>query len=231
MNFPNWGLTIWDFWYGKARTTRSIRTRAWQIITGSSAEASWAGFPGIIVEHAFVNNPSDCKKYFSSDAAIKKLGVADATAISKYYGLKLKTDTPDPKPDPDPNPTPSGTEGWKEENGHYYYQRSDGSRAASGWLKLEEGIYYLDENGYRTEGFVKVGEKTYYQEKGTGKRLTGFQTIQKKLYYFRPSTGSMLHFGWVSINGKRYYFHEDGHAQKDWQRSTENVISSVRMVP
>lgn len=175
-----------------------------------------AGFPGIIVEHAFVNNPSDCKKYFSSDAAIKKLGVADATAIAKYYGLKLKTDTPDPEPDPNPNPdpTPSGTEGWKEENGHYYYQRSDGSRAASGWLKLEEGIYYLDENGYRTEGFVKVGEKTYYQEEGTGKRLTGFQTIQKKLYYFRPSTGSMLHFGWVSINGKRYYFHEDGHAQK-----------------
>mgnify|MGYP002225397931 CR=1 FL=1 len=23
----------------------------------------------------------------------------------------------------------------------------------------------------------------------------------------------MIHFGWVNINGNRYYFHDDGHAQ------------------
>ena len=94
-----------------------------------------AGFPGIIVEHAFVNNPSDCKKYFGSDAAIQKLGVADATAIAKYYGLKLKTETPDTEPTTEPTTEPdSDTGSWQEENGHYYYVNSDGSRAGAGWL-------------------------------------------------------------------------------------------------
>ncbi len=45
------------------------------------------GFPGIIVEHAFVNNPSDAKKYFGSEASLKALGVADATGIAEAYGL------------------------------------------------------------------------------------------------------------------------------------------------
>ncbi len=45
------------------------------------------GFPGIIVEHAFVNNPADAKKYFGSEAALKSLGVADATGIAQAYGL------------------------------------------------------------------------------------------------------------------------------------------------
>lgn len=173
-----------------------------------------AGFPGIIVEHAFVNNPSDCKKYFGSDAAIQKLGVADATAIAKYYGLKLKSETPDTEPTTEPTTEPdSDTGSWQEENGHYYYVNSDGSRAGAGWLKLKDGTYYLDENGYRMEGLINIGEKTYYLDPENGKRLTGFQTINKKVYYFRPSTGSMIHFGWVNINGNRYYFHDDGHAQ------------------
>ena len=112
-----------------------------------------AGFPGIIVEHAFVNNPSDCKKYFGSDAAIQKLGVADATAIAKYYGLKLKSETPDTEPTTEPTTEPdSDTGSWQEENGHYYYVNSDGSRAGAGWLKLKDGTYYLDENDYRMEG-------------------------------------------------------------------------------
>ena len=63
------------------------------------------------------------------------------------------------------------------------------------------------------EGLINIGEKTYYLDTENGKRLTGFQTINKKVYYFRPSTGSMIHFGWVNINGNRYYFHDDGHAQ------------------
>ena len=51
------------------------------------------GFPGIIVEHAFVSNPTDCKSFLSSRAKLKKLGVADATGIAEYYGLKKATAT------------------------------------------------------------------------------------------------------------------------------------------
>lgn len=46
------------------------------------------GIPGIIVEHAFISNSSDAQKFLSSDESLKKLGVADATGIAEYFGLK-----------------------------------------------------------------------------------------------------------------------------------------------
>ena len=46
------------------------------------------GIPAIIVEHAFVTNPSDVSNYLSTDEQLKKLGVADATGIAQYYNLK-----------------------------------------------------------------------------------------------------------------------------------------------
>ena len=46
-----------------------------------------AGFPGIIIEHAFVSNPSDAA-FLSSESNLESLGIADATGIAAYYGLK-----------------------------------------------------------------------------------------------------------------------------------------------
>ncbi len=46
-----------------------------------------AGFPGIIVEHAFLSNTSDRNNYLSSEASLKSLGVADATGIANYFNL------------------------------------------------------------------------------------------------------------------------------------------------
>jgi N-acetylmuramoyl-L-alanine amidase len=48
------------------------------------------GFPGIIIEHAYVTNRSDASKFLSTDAKLKKLGVADAKGIADYYGLHKK---------------------------------------------------------------------------------------------------------------------------------------------
>ena len=47
-----------------------------------------AGIPGIIIEHAFIDNSSDYNNFLNSDAKLKNLGVADATGIASYYGLK-----------------------------------------------------------------------------------------------------------------------------------------------
>ncbi len=46
-----------------------------------------AGIVGIIVEHAFVSNPSDAA-FLSNPANLTALGVADATGIASYYGLR-----------------------------------------------------------------------------------------------------------------------------------------------
>lgn len=54
-------------------------------------ESKQAGFPGLIVEHAFVSNAKDCKSYLSTAAKLKKLGVADAKGIAEYFGLVKET--------------------------------------------------------------------------------------------------------------------------------------------
>lgn len=46
------------------------------------------GFPGIIVEHAFLTNSGDVAGYLNSDEKLKKLGIADATGIANYLELK-----------------------------------------------------------------------------------------------------------------------------------------------
>ncbi len=47
------------------------------------------GFPGIIIEHAFLNNASDAA-FLSSDENLKKLGEADAIGISKAFALSTE---------------------------------------------------------------------------------------------------------------------------------------------
>lgn len=52
------------------------------VIRGSVAK----GFPGIIIENAFMDS-SDYSNYINSDAKLKKIGVSNAKAIAAYYGL------------------------------------------------------------------------------------------------------------------------------------------------
>lgn len=42
---------------------------------------------GIIVEHAYISNSNDASNFLGSNTALKKLGIADATGIAKYFGL------------------------------------------------------------------------------------------------------------------------------------------------
>lgn len=44
------------------------------------------GFPGIIIEHAFVTNPSDAS-FMGNEGNLQKMGYADALGIAQYYGL------------------------------------------------------------------------------------------------------------------------------------------------
>ena len=45
-----------------------------------------AGFPGIIINIAFVTNASDAA-FLSKEDNLKKLGIADANGIVNYFGL------------------------------------------------------------------------------------------------------------------------------------------------
>jgi len=86
-------------------TDRGVKARASETgtiftLTGELADyyavikySAYRGFPGIIIEHCYMDNASDAQKYLSSDDKLKQLGVADAAALAQYYGLKKKSDT------------------------------------------------------------------------------------------------------------------------------------------
>ena len=54
---------------------------------GIVRQAKLQHIPGIIVEHAFLTNYSDCKNHLTTDAQLKALAQADARGIVEYYGL------------------------------------------------------------------------------------------------------------------------------------------------
>lgn len=58
----------------------------WYYLISTSVER---GFPGIIIEHAFMDNPHD-NELLKNDENLKAMGIADATGIAKYYGLEKK---------------------------------------------------------------------------------------------------------------------------------------------
>lgn len=136
--------------------------------------------------------------------------------------------------------TDSHNEGWKSENGSWYYYRN-GKKLVNGWYVLkdfngkefkerlnihgqaidqifeENGEFYYSQagplKGYYT-GWLKANGFWYYYQP-TGARATGWQLIKGEWYYFRD-TGTMLEdtWAWVPIkDGKKYvwkYFNANG---------------------
>ena len=115
------------------------------------------GIPGLIIEHAFLDNANDYYTYLSSDEKLKALGVADATAIAEYFGL---------------------TKGAKTVTLNYTQSRADGSLRLK-WTGLDNVDYYeiyrntvndtnypkIDEVSDATsyiDDTVKAGTKYYY---------------------------------------------------------------------
>ena len=146
------------------------------------------GFPGVLIEHAFVSNSSDANNYLNSDAKLKKLGVADAKGIANYFKLSKGY--------------------WKEENGKRYYyingQKATGEKYISGkW-------YYLDpkENGAMVTGIHKFSNKTVYYGSDGAMRY-GEQLINGHWYYFDTVTGAMV-TGFHKFPNKTVYYDNNG---------------------
>ena len=191
------------------------------------------GFPGVLIEHAFVSNSSDANNYLNSDAKLKKLGVADAKGIASYFGLSKGKWVQDSK-------------GWKYEvNGKYvisqwmtiggekYYFDAEGYRVIgwqtirsqkyyfmpdghmhTGWLSFGDTYYYMMPDGHMHTGWLSFGDIYYYLNK-EGIRQTGWQTIEGQKYYFMPD--GHMHTGWLSFGDTYYYMMPDGHMHTGWQ--------------
>lgn len=59
---------------------------------GVIRQSKLCGFPGIIIEHAFLTNQADAENHLGSEQSLRKLGQADAKALVEYFGLVKKQD-------------------------------------------------------------------------------------------------------------------------------------------
>ena len=153
------------------------------------------GFPGLIIEHAFVSNVSDAK-WFQTEENLKKLGEADAAGIIKYYGLTKDKGK------------------WEFTGEHWKWKEGNGKYATSTWKSIDGVWYYFDTNSNMTTGWQQIGGIWYYMN-SSGAMTTGWQQVGGTWYYMN-SSGAMQ-TGWQQIGGTWYYMNGSGVMQTGWQ--------------
>ena len=162
------------------------------------------GIPGIIVEHAFVTNSSDVNNYLNNETGLKKLGVADATGIAKYFGLEK--------------------EGWQKDSKGWWYQSGSGY-LKNQWAFINGNWYYFDSDGYMRTGWQKISGSWYYLgDANDGAMKTGWQKIKGSWYYLGDANDGAMKTGWEYINGFWYNFGKagDGSMKTGWYKPNEN---------
>ncbi len=121
----------------------------YSVIRGSKKH----GFPGLIVEHAFLSNQSDAEKYLNSDAKLTALGVADAKGIAAYYGLSIGTGQLE-----------------RQGNGDWYMMHNGQIDTNYNSLAYYQGYWYVVSNGVLNRNFTglyKYQGNWYYVKNGT----------------------------------------------------------------
>ena len=162
------------------------------------------GIPGIIVEHAFVTNSSDVNNYLNNEAGLKKLGVADATGIAKYFGLEK--------------------EGWQKDSKGWWYQSGSGY-LKNQWALINGNWYYFDSDGYMRTDWQKIKGSWYYLgDANDGAMKTGWQKIKGSWYYLGDANDGAMKTDWKYINGFWYNFGKagDGSMKTGWYKLNEN---------
>ena len=114
------------------------------------------GFPGIIVEHAFLTNASDYQKYLSSDEKLKTLGEADAKGIIEYINNNVKFGS------------------WHQNGSQWMFAYYNGTYAKNCWEKIDGYWYHFDGNGIMQTGWLNIGGTWYYLNPSSGAMATGW---------------------------------------------------------
>ncbi len=110
--------------------------------------------------------------------------------------------------------------GWVEEDGEMRYQDSDGYFLTDTWKKRDNEWYYLDENGYITRSSMvdeyyvdEDGKRIYNQWIGVANDEEWDDQLPENFWYYYGKDGKSIVSQWQTIEGKDYYFNEEGHMQ------------------
>ncbi len=168
-----------------------------------------AGIPAVLIEHAFISGTSDFNNFLSSDEKLKTLGVADATAIAEYYGLKKKSSKPEI------TYTQSRSDGslkiqWGAVADASYYEVWRDTKNAYSYQKIAEvsdATSYFDKD-------VKAGTKYYYliravYEDSTtsdySEYATGCALEQPEISYIKSESSKKIEIAWEKVSGAEGY--------------------------
>ncbi len=164
------------------------------------------GIPGLIVEHAFISNVGGIdQSLLNSEEGLKKLGVADATAIAKYFGVSKgywETDANGKKYYYENNQKVYGE---KAIAGKWYHFDESTGAMTIGWYDYPGKRVCYAETGEMLYGEQAIDGKWYYFNGVTGAMVTGWHEFAGKTVYYDKKTGEML-YGEQTIDGKTYYF-------------------------
>ena len=204
LGLGNRGIKIRNSENGSTYPDGSLRDY-YGVIAGSME----AGFPGIIVEHAFVSNYSDATNFLNSDDKLQRLGVADATGIAKYLGLKKKGNLKKPTISSIKTSSFNNVKlSWKsvsKATGYYIYRKVKGGE----WEKIgsTKKTSYTDKTG-------KTGTKYYYAISAYNAMYESYQSgsksittgsAQVKSVTVKNSTFNANTVSWKKVSGASGY--------------------------
>ena len=109
--------------------------------------------------------------------------------------------------------------GWTEEDGELRYLDSDGYPITDTWKKKDNDWYYLNEDGFLARSMAvdeyyvdENGKRIYNQWIGEENEYWDSDSPETYWYYY-GNDGKCAVSEWQNIDGKSYYFNEDGHMQ------------------
>ena len=169
------------------------------------------GFPGIIVEHAFLTNASDYQKYLSSDEKLKTLGEADAKGIIEYINNNVQFGN------------------WQQNGSQWMFVYYNGVYAKNCWEKIDGLWYYFDGNGIMQTGWLNLNGTCYYLN-ANGSMQTGWLK-QDGIWYYFTTSGARVNDCWYWVGQQCYYFDKDGKMAADTWIGDYYVNTSGAWIP
>lgn len=125
----------------------------------------------------------------------------------------------------------AATRGWVEENGVWMYLDSDGDAVTEEWKKSGTQYFWLDENGeMATDALIEDDDDWYYVDSNGARVLNQWRLVDnedgwttqdeddepEQVWYYFGSNGKAFKDAKKTINGKTYFFDEDGQMFYGW---------------
>lgn len=157
--------------------------------------------PSVIIEHGYIDHPSDLYSFFSTKKQRKAVGEADANAIISYFNLSKKT-----------------ISGKFKKKGKSTYYINKKSKKVTGWVKSEGKWYYFDpKTAKMKKGFVTIGKNTFYLKPSTGEMVVGWFKV-KGATYLSQGNGILVKNKKYSDGYYTYKFNKNGKRVKKYRR-------------